>query len=231
MVYNQNWNCFRFEMWRLPPRSARIGSEVLFWPYYCDVNIYCYNKPMAKAGYEYLLAYKITVPIYDYTVEFCKRWISSFSRTTDQMIQAARSGMTNLAEGYSQQSLAGYIKLTGVNKASQEELLKDYQSYARQNGIEIWDKDRVEREVRELREIWEIIKRPTLPNSPHFPHLPDNPAQAANLMITLVNQATYLQGKLIRALEEKHTREGGYSEKLLKKRLEYRNVISKILKD
>ncbi|MEK7504188.1 MAG: four helix bundle protein [Patescibacteria group bacterium] len=104
---------------------------------------------MTKAGYEYLLAYKITVPIYDYTVEFCKRYVSPFSRTTDQMVQAARSGMTNIPEGYSQQSLANYIKLSGVNKASLEELLKDYHSYARQNGIEIWEKDRVEREVRE----------------------------------------------------------------------------------
>jgi len=178
---------------------------------------------MAKAGYEYLLAYKITVPIYDYTVEFCKRWVSLYSRTTDQMTQAARSGMTNIPEGYSQQSLATYIKLTGVNKGSLEELLKDYLSYARQHGIDIWDKDRVVREVRELGEVWEIIKKPTLPDSPNFPKLPDNPTQAVNLMITLVNQATYLQRKLIKSLEEKHAREGGYSEKLLKKRLEYRS--------
>ncbi len=178
---------------------------------------------MSKAGYEYLLAYKITVPIYDYTVEFCKRWISKFSRTTDQMVQAARSGMTNIAEGYSQQSLAGYIKLTGVNKASLEELLKDYHSYARQNGIEIWDKDRVEREVGELGEVWRIIKTPTLPDIPSFPKLPSNTTHAVNLMITLINQATYLQRKLIESLEEKHTKEGGFSEKLLKKRLEYRN--------
>ncbi len=177
---------------------------------------------MAKAGYEYLLAYKITVPIYDYTVEFCKRWISSYSRTTDQMIQAARSGMTNIAEGYSQQSLATYIKLAGVNKGSQEELLKDFLSYARQHQIEVWDKDRVVREVGELGEVWTIIKMPTLPDNPHFPKLPDDPIHAVNLMITLINQATYLQRKLIASLEEKHAREGGYNEKLLKKRLEYR---------
>ncbi len=180
---------------------------------------------MTKAGYEYLIAYKITVPIYDYTVEFCKRWIHLYSRTTDQMTQAARSGMTNIAEGYSQQSLATYIKLTGVTKGSLEELLKDYLSYARQHGIEIWDKDRIVREVRELGEVWEIIKKSTLPDSPNFPKLPDDPTMAVNLMITLVNQATYLQRKLITSLEDKHAREGGYSEKLLKKRLEYRNKI------
>lgn len=178
---------------------------------------------MTKAGYEYLLAYKITIPIYDYTVEFCKRWIDYRSRTRDQMEQAARSGMTNIPEGYSQQSLASYIKLAGVAKGSLEELLKDYFSYARQHGIEIWDKDRVVREVRELGEVWVIMKKPTLPNSPNFPNLPDSPERAINLMITLVHQATYLQRKLIVSLVDKHTREGGYSEKLLKKRLEYRS--------
>lgn len=190
-----------------------------------------------KAGYEYLLAYKITVPIYDYTVVFCNRAHPnrpsspnrpfpplSSSRTFDQMIQAARSGMTNLPEGYTQQSLAGYISLTGVEKGSLEELLKDYLAYARQNNLPIWEKERVVREVRELREVWEIIRRtPTLPNNPNFPNLPDSPEKAVNLLITLVNQATYLQRKLLLSLEEKHTKEGGFREKLLKKRLEYRS--------
>lgn len=52
-----------------------------------------------RAGYEYLLAYKITVPIYDYTVEFCNIYIDPYSRTRDQMIQSARSGMQNIAKG------------------------------------------------------------------------------------------------------------------------------------
>ncbi len=47
---------------------------------------------MYKAGYEYLLAFKLTVPLYDYTAEFCERWIGKYSRTKDQMEQAARSG-------------------------------------------------------------------------------------------------------------------------------------------
>lgn len=190
-----------------------------------------------KAGYEYLLVYKLSVPIYDYTVEFCNRcspyhpnnpdlphfpYLSSV-RTHDQMIQAARSGMTNIAEGAKQESLSGYIKLSGVARGSLEELLKDYLSYARQHGLAIWDKDKSIREIREIGEIWEIIrKNPTLPDSPNFPHLPDQPEVAVNLMLTLIHQANYLTDKLIKSLEEKHTREGGFSENLLKKRLEYR---------
>lgn len=189
---------------------------------------------MAKASYEYLLAYKITVPIYDLTVEFCDFCSPyrtnlphfpnlSSTRTHDQMVQAARSGMTNIPEGSKQNSLAGYIKLAGVSRGSYEELLKDYLAYARQHGIPVWNKDRAIREIREIGMIWEIIRNnSTLPDSPNFPHLPNHPDQAINLMITLINQANYLTDKLIKSLEEKHTREGGFNEKLLKKRLDYR---------
>lgn len=189
-----------------------------------------------KAGYEYLLAYKITIPIYDYTVVFCKRCqggkesmggrgfpaLSSY-RTFDQMVQAARSGSTNIPEGNQQSSLEGYIKLTGVNLASQEELLKDFLTYARQNQIPIWSREEVVRKVRELGEVWEILKKtPYLPDSPNFPNLPNDPAEAVNLMITLVNQAIYLQKKLRASLEEKFIKEGGFRENLFKKRLQHR---------
>lgn len=122
-----------------------------------------------KAGYEYLLAYKITVPIYDLTVEFCHCCFPSFppppsspptssfpplssKRTEDQMIQAGRSGMQNIPEGFKQQSLSSYIKLAGVARGSEEELLNDYLSYARQHGIPIWDKERVRGGSRKRRE-------------------------------------------------------------------------------
>lgn len=176
-----------------------------------------------KAGYEYLLAYKITVPIYDYTVKFVDKYISKFSRTCDQMVQAARSGMQNISEGYKQEGLKGYIKLSGVARGSLEELLKDYLAYARQNKIEIWEKEKSRREIREIKVIWEIIrKNPTLPDSPDFPSLPDHPDLAVNLLITLIYQANYLIDKLIASLKDKHMKEGGLTEELYKKRIEYR---------
>jgi four helix bundle suffix protein len=179
--------------------------------------------PPKKAGYEYLLAYKLTVPIYDYTVVFCKRWIDHKSRTRDQMEQAARSGMQNIAEGHKQQGLSGYIKLTGVSRGSFEELLNDYLSYARQNKLQIWDKTKTASEIREIREIWEIIKNnKALPNSPNFPDLPNNPEIAVNLMVTLINQTNYLLDRLIESLKIKHMKEGGLTEKLYKNRIEYR---------
>lgn len=176
-----------------------------------------------KAGYEYLIAYKITVPIYDYTVEFAKRWINRYSRTTDQMEQAARSGTMNIAEGYQEEGLKGYIKLAGVARGSLEELLKDYLAYARQHKLQVWSKEKCLREIGEIREIWEVIRAtPTLPDSPNFPNLPDNPEATVNLMVTLINQAIYLIGKLIASLKDKHMREGGLTEELYRKRVEYR---------
>lgn len=176
-----------------------------------------------KAGYEYLLAYKLTVPVYDYTMEFVKRWIDPRSRTKDQMEQGARSGMQNISEGNKQQSLSGYIKLAGVARGSLEELLNDYLAFARQNRLEVWEKERAVREIGEIREIWGIIKRTlTLPNNPNFPSLPDEKVKAVNLLITLINQANYLIDKLIISLKEKHMKEGGFSEKLYRSRKEYR---------
>lgn len=176
-----------------------------------------------KAGYEYLLAYKITVPIYDLTVQFCARYIPKFSRTYDQMEQAARSGTENIPEGNKQQSLKGYIKLAGVARGSLEELLKDYLAFARQKKIAVWPKERAKREIREISEIWEILRAtPTLPNSPNSPNIPDNPEIAVNLMVTLINQADYLIDKLIASLKNKHMREGGLTEELYRKRKEYR---------
>lgn len=176
-----------------------------------------------KAGYEYLLAYKITIPIYDYTAVFVDKYISKFSRTCDQMVQAARSGMQNISEGYKQEGLKGYIKLSGVARGSLEELLKDYVAYARQNKIQIWEKEKSIREIREIGVIWEIIrKNSTLPDSPHFPDLPTQPDLVINLLITLIHQANYLIDKLILSLKEKHMKDGGLTEELYKKRVEYR---------
>ena len=181
------------------------------------------DRGKKKAGYEYLLAYKVTVPIYDYSVEFCKRWIDYKSRTKDQMEQAARSGMQNIPEGNKQQSLGGYIKLAGVSRGSLEELLKDYMAFARQNKLEVWDRQRVIREISEMGEIWGILKKtPTLPDNPNFPDLPQDKEQAVNLLITLINQANYLIDKLIYSLKEKHMKEGGLSEKLYSARKKYR---------
>lgn len=139
------------------------------------------------------------------------------------MVQAARSGMQNILEGNQQEGMKGYIKLCGVARGSLEELLRDYHAFARQNGLAIWEKERVMREIGEIGVIWGILKAtPTLPISPNFSRLPKDPEKAVNLIITLINQANYLIDKLIISLKDKHMKEGGLTEELYRKRKEYR---------
>ena len=85
------------------------------------------------------------------------------------MEQAARSGMQNIAEGYTQQGKKGYIKLAGIARGSLEELLQDYYTYARQHEIAILSRDKT-KEIGEIGIIWDIIKATSnTPRSPKFP--------------------------------------------------------------
>lgn len=157
--------------------------------------------------------------IYDLTVEFCQKFLSGreYLRIREQMIHAGRSGRQNIAEGYEEKSLQSYIKLAGVADASLEELLLDYQDYLRQRKLSIWTKDDPKiRGFREFRVFW--IDENTL----NTPTLPNDPTVAANLLITLIAQATYLLSLQIKALEEKFIAEGGYRENLFKKRMNRR---------
>ena len=94
-------------------------------------------------GYRKLRSFQAAQAVYDGTVLFCGRFIDRRSRTHDQMVQAARSGVQNIAEGSmaSATSKKTELKLTGVARASLEELLLDYEDFLRQRGLRRWDKD------------------------------------------------------------------------------------------
>lgn len=173
---------------------------------------------MTMEGYKYLSSYTLAVVIHDLTVTFCQRYIDPKSRTTDQMIQAARSGKQNIAEGYSVQSLESYIKLLGVAEGSIRELTTDYEDYLRQHQLPTWAKDdpRV-RVFREFRAVWKT------PNNPNSPNLPNSPEEAANMLLTFCQMDTYLLSRQLVALKEKFIKEGGFRETLFKKRLEYKS--------
>src|SRR4030042_2953385 len=174
-----------------------------------------------KPGYKNLLVYKFALIIYDFTVEFCDRYISKYSRTVDQMVQAARSGKQNIVEGSLEKSLKSYIKLVGVARASFEELLEDYLDFLRQKKLPAWDKD--DERVKQIRAI-RLGDSPNLPNTPNWANsanLASNPEAFANLLITLIKMECYLLDKLLKSLEDKFIREGGYSENLFRKRLDY----------
>src|SRR4030042_3305323 len=94
-------------------------------------------------GYRELQSYQMAEIVFDGATAFCDRFIDRRSRTHDQMVQAARSGKQNIAEGSmaSGTSKKTELKLMGVARASLEELLVDYQDYLRQHGLALWGKD------------------------------------------------------------------------------------------
>jgi four helix bundle suffix protein len=91
-------------------------------------------------GYRKLKSFQVAELVYDVTVRFCDRYIDRRSRTHDQMVQAARSGIQNIAEGSmaSGTSKKMEMKLTNVARASLEELRRDYEDFLRQRGFGIW---------------------------------------------------------------------------------------------
>jgi four helix bundle suffix protein len=109
-------------------RAARTGDEGLI---------------PRHGGYRHLKTFQIAELIYDVTVRFCDRYVERRSRTHDQMVQAARSGRQNIAEGSVDSGTSKKIelKLTGVAKGSLEELRLDYEDFLRQRGLPQWPSD------------------------------------------------------------------------------------------
>ena len=95
-------------------------------------------------GYRKLKSFQVAQLVYDVTVRFCDRYLEKRSRTHDQMVQAARSGVQNIAEGSqaSGTSKKTELKLTNVARASLEELRLDYEDFLRQRGLALWPPER-----------------------------------------------------------------------------------------
>ncbi len=94
-------------------------------------------------GYRSLKSFQVAQLCYDVTVRFCDRYIAPRSRTHDQMVQAARSGVQNIAEGseVSATSKKMELKLTQVARASLEELRLDYEDFLRHRRLPLWPFD------------------------------------------------------------------------------------------
>jgi four helix bundle suffix protein len=170
--------------------------------------------------------------IYDGTVSFCNRFVDKRSRTHDQMVQAARSGRQNIAEGSRAAATSSQteLRLVNVARASLDELLLDYEDFLRQHGRPQWSKDDPHAQaVREVGKRLHPTDR-TDPSdeaacSPYAAWLThDDPAVVANALICLIHQANYLLDQQIAALERQFINDGGYSERLAVARLEHRRA-------
>jgi four helix bundle suffix protein len=173
-------------------------------------------------GYRNLFSYQKAEIIYDGTVYFTNRFFNKYDRTVGQMVQAARSGKQNIAEGSmaSATSKETEIKLTNVARASLEELQIDYEDFLRTQKLPVWDKNH--RLVARLRELNRSVPNPGYETfKKAIEH--ESPEICANTMITLIKICTYLLKQQLKQLEIAFVKEGGLRERMTRARINERN--------
>ena len=192
---------------------------------------------LPHGGYERLRSYRVSEAVYDATVVFCDRFIDKRSRTHDQMVQAARSGVRNISEGSgaAATSRKTEIKLTNVARASlSDELAKDYKSFLIQRGLRVWLKDSPEALA-----MRERLKHDLAPNLRPMPKgkvqltglaglsafvAKAEPELAANAMLCAVNQAAYLLHRQLQSQSRDFIEQGGFTERLYATRVQARKA-------
>ena len=175
----------------------------------------------SHGGYRNLFSYQKAEIIYDGTVYFTNRFFHKYDRTVGQMVQAARSGKQNIAEGSmaSATSKEMEIKLTNVARASLEELQIDYEDFLRTRKLPIWEKNH--RLVARVRELNKSVPTPTYDTFKKAIEHQD-PEICANALITLIKICTYLLKQQIKQLEIAFLKEGGLRERMTRARIEER---------
>ena len=170
--------------------------------------------------YRHLRVYQVTEIIYDITYYFTQHYLSKGDRTIDQMVQAARSGKQNIAEGNQAAATSSEteIKLTNVAKASLEELLDDYEDYLRVRNLQQWGNLHPRYEKMRQYARSNQIKKDYALNIQKM-----NDEEIANLCITLIHQANYMLHKLLETMQDRFVTEGGIKERMFQSRVNYRN--------
>ncbi|MBC7963203.1 MAG: four helix bundle protein [Steroidobacteraceae bacterium] len=210
------------------------------------------NKPndliLPHGGYRKLRSFVVSLAAYDGTVIFCSRFIDKRSRTNDQMVQAARSGVQNIAEGSlaSGTSKKTELKLTSVARASLGELIRDYEDYLRQNDLSIWDKNsprvlamrgRLSGKIKKPKKPSDRSDKSDLSESLENSEFFDEPLLSAlralkttsaevsaNILLCLTHQATFLLARQMERLEKDFVEKGGFTERLYSYRKEHRGA-------
>jgi four helix bundle suffix protein len=172
-------------------------------------------------GYRELKSYQNAEIVYDGTVKFCDKFIDRRSRTHDQMVQAARSGKQNIAEGSmaSGTSKKTELKLVGVARASLEELLLDFEDFLRQRKFALWEKHHATAQA-----VRKLAYSENRSYTTYRSYIEDSSSEvAANTVICLIHQTNYLLDQQLRQLEQQFLKEGGFTEKLYRVRSQARN--------
>lgn len=194
------------------------------------------KKLRPSGGYRRTASFQTATAIYDATYWFCEKFLDPRSRTVDQMVQAARSGRQNIAEGSRAAATSSQteLRLLNVARASFEELLLDFEDFLRHRRLVQWAPDSAEASA--VRQVPQKFKKGRTAQvemteltdherwalyAPWLEH--ENPAVRANALICLINQANYLLDQQIASVEQQFVKEGGYSEQLAAARLAERS--------
>jgi len=189
---------------------------------------------MAEAGYKKLISYKLAQIAFDLGWDFVPKYYSKYEdhRQRDQIKQALRSHKQNIVEGSAERSLSRKLSLYDVSKSSGMEALEDFEDILRREGLPRWDKD--DPRLKKLRQTFEGYPNPSNPSNSSTPSSyrvsevlgglegKEGTEAIVNYLVDLLTRSGYLLDRQMNALEEKHTKEGGYNENLLKRRLDYR---------
>lgn len=173
-----------------------------------------------RGNYTQLRSYRKAEIVYDLTYRFCERFLRKSDRTVDQMVQGARSGKQNIAEGCkaSRTSTATELKLINVARSSLEELLIDYKDFLRTRRHAIWAKD-----SKEALYVRKLGRLPDESYATYQPFADTRPAETvANIALCLIHQANYLLDRQIARLERDFLENGGIRERMTKARLNHR---------
>ena len=172
-----------------------------------------------RGDYHSLKAFKKAECIYDITFYFAHKYLKIGDRTIDQMIQAARSGKQNLAEGYIDgvTSTEMKLKLINVDRASLHELLLDYEDYLRVRNLQQWSFD--DPRCRQTR----VFCRNHLDSADYRERIRSRSDETiANIAITLIHQEDVLLKGYIEWLKQQFLANGGFKEQMYRARTQYR---------
>ena len=178
------------------------------------------NKDFLRQDGDYrsMKAFRKAECIYDVTYYFAHQFLKSGDRTIDQMIQAARSGKQNLAEGTidAVTSREMGIKLANVNRASLHELLLDYEDYLRVRGLEQWRLD----DPRSVKT--RAFCKAHLDSAVYREKIRERSDETiANIAITLIHQCDVLLRGMIEWMKRDFIENGGIKEEMFRARKEW----------
>ena len=192
--------------------------------HYPDGTTSVLRKPVV---YTSLRFYQRSDVLYQLTQLFCQRYLPKYGdRTVDQMIQAARSIKQNIAEGSSdgQTSMETELKLLGIARGSNQELLEDYQDYLKRKGMTEWfgknqrfdrlhDFCKTHSKYEDYRPLMEKM----------------NDEELANMAICLCHQVDAALTKYIERKDREFTVDGGIRERMTATRLEQRTSQKEVI--